>query len=184
MLYLEQGGLNPNTPWKGPQNHPCYYIFGGDVLCFGHDFGWILQVWWLQMERTSRSSQMHMTSEPNHISVAWSNGRGSWETPLSHEAREIVSIAEPQVGWIFVREGFLVVTVWFWVSAQQLHLLQVQETLQQFRSLLLPEMEVKEGLTHNLSTVAPENKACVSKHIVKDEWILHHHVCLRLSILY
>ena len=72
-------------------------------------------------------------------------------------------------------------TVWFWVSAQQLHLLQVQETLQQFRSLLLPEMEVKEGLTHNLSTVGPES---VSKHIVKDEWILHHHVCLRLSILY
>lgn len=86
------------------------------------------------------------------------HGGGSWETQLSHEAREIVSIAEPQVGSIFVREGFLVVTVWFWVSAHQLHLLQVQETLQQFRSLLLPEMEVKEGLTHNLSTVAPGAK--------------------------
>ena len=74
----------------------------------------------------------------------------------------------------------------FSFSSATVDLLQVQETLQQFRSLSVPEMEVKKGfrLTRNLTTnVVPESKACVRKHMVKDGWILHHHVSLRLSIL-
>ena len=111
------------------------------------------------------------------------------ETQLSHEAREIVSIAEPQVGSIFGKGkvfGSGVVECGFQFQLSSCIFLQVQETLQQFRSLSVPEMEVKKGfrLTRNLTTnVVPESNASVRKHMVKDGWILHHHVSLRLSIL-